>query len=366
MKSSEYISILQSNTIIDKEIATALEEIIQEYPFFQSARAVYLKYLHDNSSFRYNSTLKVTAAHTLDRTVLFDYITSTDFKTAELTTTVAELVIEEVVVPEIVVPEITEEVVIEEVVIEEVEALEEVPEVEETPQLIETLDYIKEIVIEGVDVVGFESEIEQEQEVAIEQELPEIVIETIEEVNVVEEVVASEIDVTNEIIEEVIVEEVKEIEALSEEIQLSALEEKLSIGKPLQFSKTEKHSFQEWLQLTSFKPIQREPEPEIIEEEIIVEEEKSQKSTLIDKFIKANPRMPKATAYTSSAKVGSVLRPENNTMLMTETLAQVYLEQKKYDRAVQAYEILILKYPEKSSLFADRIKDIKVLQQNNS
>jgi hypothetical protein len=50
---------------------------------------------------------------------------------------------------------------------------------------------------------------------------------------------------------------------------------------------------------------------------------------------------------------------------MTETLARVYLEQHKYDKAIQAYEILILKYPEKSSFFADRITDIQILQQNN-
>lgn len=50
---------------------------------------------------------------------------------------------------------------------------------------------------------------------------------------------------------------------------------------------------------------------------------------------------------------------------MTETLARVYLEQKKYQKAIQAYEILILKYPEKSSFFADHISDIKILQQNN-
>jgi hypothetical protein len=50
---------------------------------------------------------------------------------------------------------------------------------------------------------------------------------------------------------------------------------------------------------------------------------------------------------------------------MTETLARIYLEQKKYLKAIQAYQILILKYPEKSSYFADCISDIKNLQQNN-
>jgi len=49
---------------------------------------------------------------------------------------------------------------------------------------------------------------------------------------------------------------------------------------------------------------------------------------------------------------------------MTETLAKVYLEQKKYENAIQAYRILSLKYPEKSGFFADQIKRIQILQKN--
>jgi hypothetical protein len=48
---------------------------------------------------------------------------------------------------------------------------------------------------------------------------------------------------------------------------------------------------------------------------------------------------------------------------MTETLAKVYLEQKKYENAIKAYHILSLKYPKKSGFFADRIKAIKILQK---
>ena len=44
---------------------------------------------------------------------------------------------------------------------------------------------------------------------------------------------------------------------------------------------------------------------------------------------------------------------------MTETLAKLYFEQKKFKEAIKAYEILSLKYPEKISLFADQIKTIK-------
>ena len=46
---------------------------------------------------------------------------------------------------------------------------------------------------------------------------------------------------------------------------------------------------------------------------------------------------------------------------MTETLARIYAEQKKYDRAIEAYRILMLKNPKKSSFFANRIEELKVL-----
>ena len=44
---------------------------------------------------------------------------------------------------------------------------------------------------------------------------------------------------------------------------------------------------------------------------------------------------------------------------MTETLAKIYVKQGKYEDALKAYKILCLKYPEKISLFADKIKNIK-------
>ena len=49
---------------------------------------------------------------------------------------------------------------------------------------------------------------------------------------------------------------------------------------------------------------------------------------------------------------------------MTETLAKMYLKQKKYDDAKRAFKILILNYPEKKSLFANEIKKINKLLKN--
>ena len=44
---------------------------------------------------------------------------------------------------------------------------------------------------------------------------------------------------------------------------------------------------------------------------------------------------------------------------MTQTLAELYIEQKKFKEALKAYEILSLKYPEKISLFANQINFLK-------
>ncbi|WP_343587424.1 hypothetical protein [Flavobacterium sp.] len=145
--------------------------------------------------------------------------------------------------------------------------------------------------------------------------------------------------------------------------------EHLEIGKPLDFSLSEKHSFQEWLQLSRTEPIDRSNEISPEEQakiEAAKEEERQKKAEIIDKFIETNPKISPIKPGTSAPAVQIEATIEDNSYLMTETLARVYLEQKKYTKAIQAYEILILKYPEKITFFADRISDIKILQQNNN
>ncbi len=56
-----------------------LEDITLRYPYFQAARSIYLKCLKNNNSPLYNGQLQKTASHTTDRSVLFDFITSSGF-----------------------------------------------------------------------------------------------------------------------------------------------------------------------------------------------------------------------------------------------------------------------------------------------
>ena len=53
---------------------------------------------------------------------------------------------------------------------------------------------------------------------------------------------------------------------------------------------------------------------------------------------------------------------KENEEVVTETLAVIYLQQKKYDKALNAFQKLSLKYPEKSVYFASRIKEIESLK----
>ena len=55
-----------------------------------------------------------------------------------------------------------------------------------------------------------------------------------------------------------------------------------------------------------------------------------------------------------------------NNELVSETLAEIFFSQGLYDKALSAYEKLALKYPDKSTFFAARIKKLKKLIQSNS
>jgi len=51
-----------------------------------------------------------------------------------------------------------------------------------------------------------------------------------------------------------------------------------------------------------------------------------------------------------------------NENLITETLAEIFVQQKRYGRAIKAYKKLGLKYPEKSLYFAAQLKKVKKLK----
>ncbi len=119
----------------------------------------------------------------------------------------------------------------------------------------------------------------------------------------------------------------------------------------LDFSKEDAYPFQKWLELTKKKTITRD-----VEKNNTLFKNKE----LINNFIDKNPTITSLPKDSESNSHIDDIYSENE--LMTETLAKVYLAQKKYSNAVKAYDILILKYPEKSGFFADEIRKIEHLK----
>ncbi|MGB5362227.1 MAG: hypothetical protein WBN17_02880 [Aureibaculum sp.] len=263
MNISKFTSLLKYPSDVNVEQTNEIEEILNDYPYFQAARIIHLKGLKNQNSFKYNNALKTSAAYTSNRTVLFDFITA------------------------------------------------------DTLHAPESLTHEDQLIADS-EIIDLE---------------------------IVEETIDKDLSTTQE-----------RTEATSK-----ILKEKLNIGKPLVFDVSEMHSFYQWLQLTSFKPVKREENKEIESSK-----EKEEKFDLIEQFIKSSTPKIKPQDATDKEIDISIESTKENENLMTETLARIYLEQKKYVKAIQAFKILSLKYPEKSSFFANRIKAIKFLQKNNS
>lgn len=257
MNTINFSNLLASPTKLNKNHTEGIETILQEFPYFQPARALYLKALKAQDSFLYNKALKKTAAYTTNRSILFEFITSEAFLQHHISEQIKQ----------------------------NHEGLKSIP----VAEFQDISNPVKDVINNG-------------------NESPESL---------------------------------------------------LNLGSPLEFKSNETHSFSQWLQLTQIKPIDRSESNE-------KPSNRQQKNFLIiDDFIKNNPKIKtnKTSDKIINLAENSDFDPES---LMTETLARIYLEQKNYDKAIKAYKILSLNYPEKSSLFADQIKAIRILQEKNN
>ncbi|WP_426476411.1 hypothetical protein ACP3T3_13750 [Chryseobacterium sp. CBSDS_008] len=96
--------------------------------------------------------------------------------------------------------------------------------------------------------------------------------------------------------------------------------------------------------------------------EEIVKEKSEIKEKAIETFIEKNPRISQLKEESTY-----VVKEKNDDIshLMTETLANLYFEQKLYTKAIKAFEILIKKNPEKKEYFESKILDIKDFRTKN-
>ena len=279
MNKKTFISLLARPESISQKNLLGLSEIVEKYPFFQTARALHLKSLKKSNSLLYNDALKLTAAYTADRNILFEYITSNFFIQNEISDTIQK----------------------------------------------QEDSYLKlEVTTE---------DISEQVSKEIDQQLKT-------ELKKADAILNPDLFHRRE----------KSVEKLTKnEITKSDLEK----NNPLDFTKEDSHSFSEWLKLTTAKPIVREETKNL-------SNSKKPNSDLINKFIQENPKLKPSKSmvkYDNEENLANQITYTSEA-LMTETLAKVYLQQNNYQKALQAYKILSLKYPEKSGFFADQIRAI--------
>lgn len=270
MNVSDFIHILQKpDPVLSSQQTRALEAIVEEYPFFQAARALYLKGLQHLDSYRYHKALKVTAACTADRELLFRYINAEEFAQHTIAHTIAN----------------------------------RPPDTEANPT--------------------------SSRAVA-----PPETPSKSEEAR-------------------------KSLKSQSKQDHLEVAHFEISLPQSdtITFVKSEKRSFAEWLRVTGVAATEvPAPTAGVLD--------RKKKFALLDKFIESKPKIvPKAQTTLKVNLEASTTLDQNE--LMTETLAKIYVEQKKYKKAIQAYTILRLKYPEKSGFFADRIRALQQLQKES-
>ena len=115
-------------------------------------------------------------------------------------------------------------------------------------------------------------------------------------------------------------------------------------------------SFSSWLK--QLRDNKTQPEEQQNEK---TQSDKNEKMALIDNFLQkgASQRMKIDKSDSDDNEDFSIKSLQENDDLMTETLANIHIKQKHFSKAINIFEQLRLKYPEKNIYFALRIKELK-------
>ena len=158
----------------------------------------------------------------------------------------------------------------------------------------------------------------------------------------------------------------KEIDLGSDEtnFQDSGIKKKSKIVKDLKIKKSpsKKHSEKYLNELSPFARFLNALELEGNKEDFLINEDRDIRNerAILEQFIELNPKISAPRNLGKSEDL--TLKTPNVSGLVTETLANHYFEQGVFLKAIQAYEILKLKVPQKSSIFAARIAEMRNLQ----
>ena len=353
-----------------------LAELVKNFPYFQTAYLLYSKSLHNQQSIHYNNQLKITAAYATDRRILHRLITQ---KANTETGTVDN--------PERVSP-ITNKPIKD---AEKQIVKNEVTQVSTTPLIAKINEIIPQLKINET-VLEIKEKSKEKTEIIIEQKLESIektIISSSPETNIQKD---SNVEINENELE--IVDAELQIEYLAQASIASIEQDYTLIGNettesdfilktPIEaiaaantetlteekaeniFDSSETHLFGEWLKHasdTASGKLKTSIERNKLEEFA----GKKTSTDLIDKFLREAPKIAKPKAEFYNPVNMAKQSVADDITFVSETLAKIFVLQGNYNKALQAYENLRLKYPEKRLYFAAQIKNLrKLINQQN-
>ena len=334
MLQEQFIHTIKNPSLLTDTQITELESIVKEYPFFETAHLLYTKGLQKQNSLLFAKQLRKTAIIANSRIILHELLHK-------------------------------KEVMIEHIVQQEIKEISSIPveEVKPTISNITTTDtelkviYVNTIPSEKISNV--ETKI-VEQTTIVETKSNEI--EILQHIENETETKQFDIDKLNKNIEQEIsrgiIQSFVESDILkTQELNKTEIKEPVSFTDWLHKIQKEAHTIQKPEPVLDEKPTEKnEIEPK--------KEEKSpffnQNRQLIDKIIESDPgKLKLGTNKFFTPNVDAKQSLLENEHLVTETLAKIYALQGNINKAIRAYEILSLKFPQKSVYFTTLIQNLK-------
>jgi hypothetical protein len=304
MNRNDFLNMIGNTVAVDRQMIREVNELIEVFPYFQSAHLLLLKGMYTNEDVKLENQLRTSAIHIGDREVLYWLLNSRD--SSEMQKTESK---------------------------------------EQNNSIKESISDTQQTVIESAR--NSDSMINEIEKNSGETEITEIP-GLLNRNSAHSVLIATEADDTDP---------AGTVFLLDEETLPS--DDKVFFMDP-GFSLPDRSDLLE-LDLdddVKFLPGKNAPSEELDKNE--TNTNKLIQSELINKFIIANPRIePQKDKTNLSNEDISKLFVEESASLVTETLAKIYVSQGYYSKAIDIYEKLSLKFPEKSSYFASQIEKVK-------
>lgn len=329
MQISKFNQLIKSPFSIEKESLSELQQLVQDFPYFQSAHMLLNMAAKRWDGTVYQKHLKKTAIMVSNRTHLFELVRALENN------------------------------------IHPVEAKPEL-KVDQEQASFKDINTEKESIISDVQEelnILKATEISQQKHDLISEEKLSVKIEPkILETEIAKEIVAAIVD--KEIINqaESIVPEDKQAQQPQIDLKPDSFSDWLAYlkknnGQPYQQIEKQVQSAKELKQLAKFN----ENSNEATQSKTDLSQRKQKNRSIIDKIIDTNPGAIKIKEeqkfYVPDTKAKESLL--ENEHLVTETLAKIYALQGNIGKAIRAYQILSLKFPQKSVYFASLIQKLK-------